>query len=110
MEENITNSANFQLSYNYKDLPVIAISIFGAISNILLLFAFIKDPVKCFKNSATYLVMNLSVSDCLICFLSPFQKAPVNGSLMYSIFDFLLYSSVCASVGSILSLSVDRFP
>ncbi len=39
--------------------------------NVLLLVAFLKDPLKCFRNSGTHLVMNLAVSDCLTCLFAP---------------------------------------
>ena len=33
---------------------------------------FLKDLLKCFRYSLTYLVMNLSFSDCLVCIFGPF--------------------------------------
>ena len=53
-------------------LSLLIIPILGGVSNVLLLVAFIRDPLKCFRNSGTYLVMNLSVSDCLACLLYSF--------------------------------------
>ncbi len=53
--------------FAYSNLPLITISVLGVALNILLLVAFFKDPLKCFRNSGAYLVMNLVVSDCLTC-------------------------------------------
>ena len=63
VDNNITTS--FSFNFTYANLPIIVISVFGITSNILLLIAFLKDPLKCFRNSGTYLVMNLSIADCL---------------------------------------------
>ncbi|XP_028405286.1 adrenocorticotropic hormone receptor-like [Dendronephthya gigantea] len=41
------------------------IIVFGAISNILLLFAIYKNPLKCFSNPTTYFVANLGIVDLL---------------------------------------------
>ena len=58
---------NFIASLEFRNksfhLLLLIFPIFGAVSNVLLLVAFIKDPLKCFRNPGTYLVMNLSVSD-----------------------------------------------
>ena len=39
----------------------------GIISNISLLTGLLKDPLKCFRNSPSYLVANLAISDLLAC-------------------------------------------
>ena len=65
-ENNITIGVS-RYEDTYRDIPIMTIYIFGVVSNGLLLRAFFKDPLKCFKNSATHLVTNLSVSDCLTC-------------------------------------------
>ena len=111
-DEDIRNSGmNFEL--NYGNSPVVIISILGVISNILLLVAFIKDPLKCFRNSATYLVMNLTVSDCLSCLLGPVFHVSVI-TIDYSTGWRLIYAQLVfwlgtASMVSIASISVDRF-
>ena len=85
----------------------IVISAVGIISNMLLAIAFIKDPLKCFRNSATYLVMNLSFSDLLTCSFYPFLfRGTVIGGLD-SYFYTLCFSN--ASLASIASISIDRF-
>ena len=56
-------------SMKFKYLPVYFMCLCGVISHALLLIAFAKDPLKCFRNSATYIVANLAVSDLTISFL-----------------------------------------
>ena len=48
------------------------IGLSGVTLHVLLLNAFIKDPLKCFRNSATYLVANLAVSDLIISLCGPY--------------------------------------
>ena len=55
---------------NYVDLPRFVICFFGVVSHSLLLYAFFKDPLKCFKHSGTFLVINLEVADFIICLVS----------------------------------------
>jgi hypothetical protein len=47
-----------------------AIGPVGVFMHLLLLIALLKDPLKCFRNSGTYLVGNLAVSDFLVCLLA----------------------------------------
>ena len=87
-------------------LSLLIIPILGGVSNVLLLLAFIKDPLKCFRNSGTYLVMNLSVSDCLACLLYSFLDVDPKAFQTFQIFvDWLL----SVSFVSITSISIDRF-
>ena len=44
------------------------IYICGVILHLLLLYAFLKDPLKCFKNLGMSFVINLAISDLLVCF------------------------------------------
>ena len=109
---NISNSGiKFELTDGNS--PVIIISMLGIISNMLLLVAFVKDPLKCFRNSATYLVINLSVCDCLSCLLGPLFHLDVreNNSLTSwrLIYTFCVFWFAMASLASITSISVDRF-
>ena len=108
---NISNSG-INIDFNYGNSFPIIISILGIISNMLLLVAFVKDPLKCFRNSATYLVMNLSVSDCLMCLLGPLFHLDVRAK--YStcwrlIYTFCVFWFATTSMASITSISVDRF-
>ena len=102
------NSNSTTLIYRY-----ILIGVLGVISNTLLLVAFRKDPLKCFRNSATYLVMNLSVCDGLTCLFAPFFHVFILNSSAYyylqSIYEFLVYWFGTVSMVSITSISIDRF-
>ena len=94
--------------FTYVNLLRIMIGTFGGVSNILLLVAFIKDPLKCFRNSGTYLVMNLSVSDCmtsLLCLLFEIAR----GIFLYPILGFFFFWINGVSFVSITSISIDRF-
>ena len=94
----------------YNTIALTAMPVLGAVSNALLLVAFIKDPLKCFRNSATYLVMNLAVSDSLYCLTVPlhFTKITVKSN-SHSIVDFLVDYFAGVSFLSIISISIDRF-
>ena len=95
--------------FAYSDLPVITILVFGVTLNVLLLVAFLKDPLKCFRNSGTYLVMNLAVSDCLTCLFAPyfFVMHVIPG--WFWIFEFFAVWFGTVSLVSITSISIDRF-
>ena len=86
-------------------LLLLIFPIFGAVSNALLLVAFIKHPLKCFRNSGTYLVMNLSVSDCLTCVF--YSYIVVHPKPL--IFQLILAWLACVSLVSITCISIDRF-
>ena len=105
-EYNITYGVLLKL--RYSNLPDLVLTIIGVTSNALLLNAFNKDPLKCFRNSGTYLVINLSLSDCLTCAFAPFYNA-VKISGQYQIFECLILWSTSASLVSILSISIDRY-
>ena len=75
----------------------------------LLLLAFIKDPLKCFRNSGTYFMMNLALSDMLTCIFAPFYLRIILIPRWHSFCAFLAMSSGNASMLSIASISLDRF-
>ena len=84
------------------------ICILGALSNALLLVAFIKDPLRCFRNSGTHLVMSLSVSDCLWCLLSLASQISPRISSDVIVRCFIILMANVSSV-MIASISIDRF-
>ena len=87
-----------------------SICIFGVISHLFLFIAFIKDPLKCFKNSGTYLVANLAVSDFLICFLAPFLHHFTDQWQWYWIYmQLVIQVTTTVSLYTIASISLDRF-
>ena len=103
----VNNTAvSLELTNKAIYLSLLAIPIFGVIVNVLLLVAFIKDPLKCFRNSATYLVMNLAVSGSLPCLLYSFLHAHKK---TYSIYVFLVSWLWIVSILSITFISIDRF-
>ena len=95
--------------FAYSDLPVITILVFGVTLNVLLLVAFLKDPLKCFRNSGTYLVMNLAVSDCLTCLFAPYFLVMHVIPGWFWIFEFFAMWFGMVSLVSITSISIDRF-
>jgi hypothetical protein len=54
---------NIFVGYNTMYWSLYAVCIAGAISQMVLLICLIKNPLKCFRNSSTYLVANLAVCD-----------------------------------------------
>ena len=107
MAENNTTTG-FLDQFTYFNLPAIMIGILGVVSNVLLLVAFIKDPLKCFGNSGTYLVMNLSLSDCLTSMFCVFYNI-IPKTFSYTIILFFTFWIAGTSLISIASISIDRF-
>ncbi len=105
----IINMAENSHEFAYSDLPVITISVLGVSLNVLLLVAFLKDPLKCFRNSGTYLVMNLAVSDCLTCLFAPSFLVMYVLPGWYWIFKLFVWWFGTVSLVSIASISIDRF-
>ena len=107
MTKNNTESIDYQITY--FAIPGLTICLAGAILNSLLLITFIKDPLKCFRNSATYLVMNLAISDCASCLLAfaqPFILLKFAQQAILGLFIFWLGTLSCVSI---VSISIDRF-
>ena len=97
------------MEFKYSKLPPSIIAFLGAVSNVLLLVAFIKDPLKCFRNPGTYLVINLSVSDLVSCLFIPFFLHDIVITGLDSVFEFFVVSFGSVSLVSIASISIDRF-
>ena len=104
--ESVTNTRDIPI-----DIPTMTICIFGVVSNGLLLLAFFKDPLKCFRNSATHFVTNLSISDCLTCLFALFFYITANYMTAENrkIILFLQTSFAIVSLVSLTSISIDRF-
>ena len=105
----INSTASMGNEFSYYNLPIIIISIVGLVSNVLLLVAFIKDPLKCFRNSGTYLVINLSASDCMMCIFSLALYITPRTNVLYPFLSFFVFWMGLASFVSITSVSIDRF-
>ena len=97
------------MEFKYSKLPSFIIAFLGAVSNVLLLVAFIKDPLQCFRKPGTYLVINLSVPDLLMCLFVPYFLHEIIITGLDSFFEFFVLSFWSASLASIASISVDRF-
>lgn len=101
---NLTDSkADFNFQFKY--LPLHIIGLCGVILHVLLLIAFIKDPLKCFRNSATYLVANLAVSDLMMSSCGPYLTWVLHSRSLRSIIDI----SFGVSVITIISIAADRW-
>ncbi|XP_028402038.1 melanocortin receptor 5-like [Dendronephthya gigantea] len=99
---------DFFVEFEYTNIPYLIICFFGAISHIFLLNGFIKDPLKCFKNSKTYLMANLEVADlsvCLIAFCYRFGALRSHRLLA----EILLSLALGSSAVTIVSVSIDRY-
>ena len=109
MAEDYKTAVSMDNEFIDFNLPGVIIGIIGVISNVLLLVAFIKDPLKCFRNSGTYLVMNLSVFDCLTSLLYLCAEiVPKTYSFYPFLFPLILWMGA-GSCLSITSISIDRF-
>ena len=106
-EGNLTND-NPSWKLDYPSLPQFVICFLGAVSHSLLLCAFYKDPLKCFKHSGTFLVMNLAVADFIICLVTPVYLN-VKVSVIYKTIRFILATTINVSIATIISISIDRF-
>ena len=87
-------------------LPILTISSIGIVANLMLLFAFIKDPLKCFRNSATYLVGNLAFSDFLF---NAANIAHLDQKAKPEVLQFLKFLSFYLSMLTIASIALDRY-
>ena len=109
MAENNTASASVgdELILYVYSVSYVVICILGVVSNALLLVAFIKDPLKCCRNSGTYLVINLSVSDCLTNLFSLVFYI-TRRFFWRKLMDFFINWITGVSFVSITSISIDR--
>ena len=95
---NMSISNEFQIYY----LPTYFVSFVAILSNAMLLIALVKDPLKCFRNSATYLIGNLALSDLMyMCVVIPRSA--------YEAFIVLQFLSFNSSFGTIFSIALDRY-
>ena len=96
---------NIFVGYNTMYWSLYAVCIAGAISQMVLLICLIKNPLKCFRNSSTYLVANLAVCDLAVVLEMIFG--------MFNSLDLyvrsLSHTSFYASILTILSIAVDRY-
>lgn len=89
-------------------IPRFIIIFIGAFSNILLLIGIMMDPLKCFKNSSSYLIMNLSITDiltCLVWLLIQYWPPCVDGQNVYP----LIFLAPYVALLSIVTMDFDRY-
>ena len=108
MAENHSASVGDGIIWYVYSVVYIVMCILGVVSNVLLLVGFLKDPLKCFRNSGTYLVMSLSVCDCLTSLLTVFIYITHRYFWHRSMGFFINWISGVSFV-SIASISIDRF-
>ena len=97
---------NFYKDIEWKHVPLLFECSCGVFLQLMLLIAFLKDPLKCFRNSAVYLVANLSIADLSVCVRSLLTIVldPESKSM-----EFLDHSTVVASLLTLLSIAIDRY-
>ena len=91
----------------YKHLPQLFLCVCGFVVHVMLLVAFVKDPLKCFRNSATYLVASLAVSDMTVSISLPLADYLERNGFSY-LRDFC-FVAIMSSFLTIFSISVDRY-
>ena len=80
----------------------------GTFSNILLVFGLFKDPLKCFRNSSSYLITNLAISNILTnvsWFVLQYWRPCINGFSVHS----LVYLPTYNGCASITTMAFDRY-
>ena len=96
------------LQFDYANIPLFCVCFAGVISHLLLLNAFVKDPLKCFRNFGTYLVTNLAVSDFMVCLISPFTTV-VFMTRYHPFLEFFRFTFHLGSVITLTLIAIERF-
>ena len=91
--------------YDTMYWSVYIVCLTGAISQTVLLVCLLKDPLKCFRNSATYLVANLAVCDLAVLLGFVFGLLGSREPHVRSVAN----TSFFASILTISSIAVDRY-
>ena len=81
--------------------------VLGILCNSVLLYGLVKDPQKCFRNCSSYLIMNNTSSDLLLClykFARYYWRSCTDGFLVSRLFTAPIY----ISFQSIFFLALDR--
>ena len=89
-------------------VPRFGILVIGLFVNALLLVGIMIDPLKCFKNCSSYLIVNLSISDILTCtsgILIQYWRPCTKEFELYR----LMYLPPYVSSVSILAMAFDRY-
>ena len=92
--------------FDVVNSPVYMMCCVGVLANVMLLIAFVKNPLKCFRNSAAYLVGNLAVSDSIY---NVFLMVSISLNHRKNIVDHFVFISFYSSMTTIFSIALDRF-
>ena len=101
-EKEETIDISFRIGFTFVDVC-------GIILHLLLLFAFVKDPLKCFKHLRMSFIINLAISDFLVCLLSLLKVLTRTDADLSSLLGFLQRPVAIVSFATIASISVNRF-
>ena len=91
-----------------KYLPVYFTLFTGILSHLLLFICLIKHPLKCFRNSATYLIMNLALSDFIVCTLGLMQMIFADADELLTV-GYVPNTAILVPLFSIFSIAIDRY-
>ena len=80
---------------------------FGVVSHLLLLVCLAKDPLKCFRNSASYLVTNLALADFIVCTAGMLETTFVYK--FTTVLQNILTAVAWVSLFSIFLIAIDRY-
>jgi hypothetical protein len=80
----------------------------GFVSHLLLFICLVKDPLKCFRNSATYLIANLALSDFITCSAGLIRMTLAWKISLTTVF-YIWDTASFVSLLSIFSIAVDRY-
>ena len=89
-------------------IPRYVVTSVGILSNIILVIGLIRDPLKCFRNSSSYLIMNLAISDILTnlsWYLFQYWHPCINGFSLHP----LIYLPPYVGGLSIATMAFDRY-
>jgi hypothetical protein len=93
-----------------KNLSVYCTICAGVLSHFLLLVCLAKDPLKCFRNSASYLVGNLALADFIVCSLGMMRDMIfVNNLEVTTFLEYAATTATLISVFSLFSVALDRY-
>ena len=96
------------LIFELKYLPIYFTLFAGILSHLLLLICLVKDPLKCFRNSATYLMTNLALSDFITLVLGLMQILDFSEE-MRNVVPYISSTVMFVSLLSIFSIAIDRY-
>ena len=111
-----STSQRLPISDNYKLVAFgiqLVILAFGAVFNLLLMIAIIKDPLKTFKSPSSHFILNIAFVDILVCVLWIIQisldhTSPGYKETMDSLFRVWI-ASIAISPLLYLGLCIERF-